>query len=146
MWAKEAHMKSLRSQKMLVSSHPLLEQVCPAQLRRPGRTLGFPWGSAGKVTEERQPSSKAFRFGTYNSTVLLEKIATFPQSDLVNDQFWQCWRGREPSWARRNLPQTRPRAMEHQGTSGLRWQDPTASLARQGQHCAGMSLRSFSLT
>lgn len=39
----------------------------------------MPWENP-EVPEERQPSSKAFKFGTYNSTVLLEKFQCFPKA------------------------------------------------------------------
>lgn len=61
-------------QKTLLASCPLLGGLCPAQPGPPGRTQGFPGGGSGKVSEERQPSSKVFRFGTFNSAVLLEKF------------------------------------------------------------------------
>lgn len=117
-WAKEDDMKPWEVRRCWCH-HTF---TVPSSAEMPGENPGVSRGSAGKVPEERQPSSKAFRFGTHNSTVLLEKL---------HSSFCQHWGGSKPSWAKRNLPPRRPRALERQGTLGILWQRGRASTVQE---------------
>lgn len=65
-------------------------------------------------------------------TIPAGKTPTFPQSNLGNDQFCQHWGGRESSWAKRNLPPGRPRALELQGDALA---GPHSLLSKAGALC-----------
>lgn len=110
-WKKTAHAKSLRSQKSPVASRLLPGGACPAPPGCPGRTQGSPRGGWGRVTEERRPSSKTVRFGTYNPA---RKMLTPPQNNLGNGWFLKMpGRQRAQPGTGRNLPQSDLRALLH---------------------------------
>lgn len=92
----------------------------PSSVRHPGRTLGFPWGSAGKVPEERQPSSKAFRCGTYNSTILLEKSQHSPKAIWGMISSASVREAESPAGPRGTFQQGDP---ELWSSRGILWQD-----------------------
>lgn len=70
----------------------------------------LPEVAGGRVTEERRPSGKTFRFGMYNPAVLLEKCWRLPKTIWETAGFWRCQGGSVPSRGREEPAAKRPRS------------------------------------
>lgn len=123
-------MESLRSQKMLVPPHPWLGQGCPAQLRHPGRTLGFPWASAGKGPWGKAAKQQSIYI--WYIQFLLEKRQHSPKAIWGMISSASTGEAESPAGQRGTFHLGDP---ELWSSRGMLWQDLTASSARQ-EPCA----------
>lgn len=106
--------------------------ITPFAVPSSAEMLREPWGFPEAVQE--RPLRKGSQAAKH-----LDLVHTIPQS---------CWKNSNIPPKPVLLLQEEPSSKETQssgGTLGILWQDLTASSARQGQHCAGMPLKGFSL-